>query len=111
MIWWNSKHDTAVPGRPSIKILNTNARDNVMYDYLSNSNGACCLGWASMGGQRRAASLLAMTYEAIVRDGVPAAEAHQELMQIDEYREWLERFEGPFADVYRGDPVREVENV
>lgn len=103
MIWWNSVDDTALPGRPSIKILDVNAKYNIRYDYLTNSNGACCSGWATCGPHRRAASILAMVLEAIVKDGVPPHEAHSELMQIDEYREWQENFEGPFADIYRGD--------
>lgn len=111
MVWWSSAGDAALPGRSSIKILDTNAKDNIRYDYLSNSNGACCGGWKSMGPQRRAASLLAMVVDAMIKEGVPAREVSAELMQIDEYREYIEKFEGPFADVYRGDEDSEAEDV
>lgn len=110
MVWWDCLHDGTSENLPKIKILDVNAEDNHKYSYLGNSNGACCGGWRSMGQQRRAASLIAMVFEAIIKEGVPPQEAHDELNQIDEYREWLENFEGPFADVYRGDPVRSDDN-
>ena len=111
MVWWGKKPDDIPFGQEEIKILDVKARGNSRYLYLENSNGACCAGWKSMGAQRRAAAILAMVYDAIIRDRISPDDAHAELMKIDEYREWYETCEGPFADVYHGNAIREVDHV
>lgn len=101
-VWWNSAEEQAEFEGPQFKILDHHA-DNRRFDYLSNSNGACCSGWVSMGDRGRAAALLAMVFQAIVVDGVPVAEVSKEMREIDEYALWQDAFEGPFAEIYRGD--------
>lgn len=106
-IWWNDvvTHSYHV-GQAQLKILDNRSSENWQFKYLTNSNGACCGGWEDMGDERCAASLLAMAMDAIITDGVPPEEVERELMQIDEYRDYRENFEGPFAAVYRGDKVK-----
>lgn len=100
MVWWNDAVEALdYPGSPRIAVL-SNRESNRAFSYLSNSIGACFLHWDKTEPHLLAAHLLAAFASITGRDGVPAADAHQEFMKIDEYREWVEEGTGPFADVY-----------
>lgn len=102
MIWWGDKDPEFPFASVELKILDKRG-NNEKFMHLSNSNGACFAGWEAMGPRKQAASILAIAFEAMVMQGILPAEAHKELMQIDEYRDWHRNFEGPFAENYRGD--------
>lgn len=103
MVWWNDDSEAADhPGKARIAVLDA-SHEQSSYMYLSNSSGACDGGWVSSSPRKQAAALLAIYAWATGRDGVPAAEAHQEFMKIAEYRQWREREEGPFAEIYLRD--------
>ncbi len=107
MIWWNDaeehaserahlRDDTLV----QVRVLTVDD-DNSDYAYLSNSIGACFLGWDKAPKMLLATHLLAIYNLMVARDGVDAREAHQEMMKLDAYRDWhTGEGDGEFKDAY-----------
>lgn len=101
-IWWSAR-DRVRPEnihRPMFKVLEHMADGNENYAYLHSSVGRCFGGWESADPRDQAAHVLCIYHQATAQDGVSPEEAHSELMQIDEYRSWVKREDGPFRDVY-----------
>lgn len=67
---------------------------------LPSSMGACWQGWEEADPLKRATHLLGLFAMIVGCDGVPGDEAHREFMKIVEYREWVEKRTGPFAEAY-----------
>jgi hypothetical protein len=101
-IWWSSTEEMKPEhhGKPQFVVLEHMAEGNRKYSYLYNSVGRCFMGWERAKPAELAAYVMFIYNQATARDGVPVAEAHAELMKIDEYREWQTREEGPFKDAY-----------
>jgi hypothetical protein len=92
---WHSKHE----GKPQIRIVR-HAANNLEWNYLLKSMGACNARWWGADPVEQAGHLLALFTQAVGRDGVPAKQAHEEFLRIREYREWIEKQTGPFRDAY-----------
>lgn len=100
MVWWNDARDhERSPNLPQLKVLSIK-ENNRQFSYLSKSMGACFGGWNRGDREKLAVHMLSLFVQATGKDGVPAAEAHREFMQIHEYRQWHEHATGPFADAY-----------
>lgn len=100
VVLWNpkSRHERT-PGLPQFKVV-SRRDDSRKFNYLAKSMGACWSGWDTSKPVSQATHLLSLFVQATGADGVLAEDAHQEFMQIDEYRRWRERAEGPFAEAY-----------
>lgn len=101
MIWWNdaSEHE-GLDDKPQVKVLRRMGEGIEAFGYLSNSVGACFGGWEAADATHRAAHVLAVFAMMVGRDGVPAAQAQEELLKIDEYRQWFDEASGPFCEAY-----------
>lgn len=108
MILWNSVREhkdlDGLENGPSIKVVHyRNSREIRAYDHLSNSVGACFLGWDTCKDTARAAYLFALMNQLVVKDGLHFDTVHKAFLEIDEYAEYNDpdasedsRYENPF---------------
>ncbi len=103
MVWWSDAEEApflAGSSLPAVKVLQVMSEENIRFDYLSNSVGACFAGWREAHPRDQATYLLSIFNRMVCRDRINPLEAHNEYMQIDEYREWVELETGPFSDIH-----------
>lgn len=57
---------------------------------LGNSRGASGDNWARLATDQRMSLLMSIVWSAVIRDGVPAEVMHRALVQVPEYRVWID---------------------
>ncbi|MGY2732796.1 hypothetical protein [Sphingomonas sp. UYP23] len=60
------------------------------FRHLDNSRGAGGDGWSQLTTAERLALLMSVVWSAIIRDAAPADAMHRALVQIPEYRAWVD---------------------
>lgn len=106
MALWNSDMDIDDGNKSLPRIAVVDHREfekNRQFNFLRKSMGSCCSGFKNCSPYGQAAHMLALMNIIVFKHGVPAKEAHEAFMEIDEYSDWIRdrgTDENPFADVY-----------
>ena len=101
MILWDKQHLDSDRG-PAVKVVNHTTQEQVQcYRYLTSSVGCCYRNWATVTDLERAACVLSLFNQIVIKDGIPADQVHAAFMEIDEYAEFQDDVRNPDNPFWR----------